>query len=165
MKVYTAAPFAWRDRMRKYRDELEEIGVGCTARWLNEKASPTSSIFDHDDEYLRGTAYIDLQDIVEADAVILFTPSDEDLADIAIVKRAWARGGRHFEFGFAYAWHQLSYLVTGKEVPELIICGPRENVFSYLDCIRQFNTWSETKSYLAERGQLAKAAKECVREN
>lgn len=165
MKVYTAGPFAWRDRLSTFREELIELGIEVTSRWLDEKSSPTSSIFDHDEEYLRSTAYVDLQDIVAADVIVLFTPYDEDFSDLAIVKRAWARGGRHFEFGFAYAWRQLSFVMTGRETPELIICGPRENVFSYLHEIKQFSTWSQVKTYLLERSQLAKAAEKCARTN
>lgn len=122
--------------MRVKRAELQALGIQVTSRWLDEKASPTSGITEHAPSYLESTAKIDIADIEISDAVILFTPSDEDL-DSVVVTRSWARGGRHFETGYAY--------LLGREI---IVCGPRENIFHYLPGIQQFDTWEQTKKYM-----------------
>src|SRR5260370_22529594 len=71
-----------------------------------------------------GIARQDCEDLMAADAVIIFTE---------IPNTILATGGRHVEFGLA--------LAQGKRV---IIVGPRENVFHYLLPDSQiFATWNK----------------------
>jgi len=49
-------------------------------------------------------------------------------------------GGKHVEMGMAYA--------LGLEV---VLVGPRGNVFHFLPGVRQYYTWGEAKTYLWKR--------------
>jgi hypothetical protein len=90
---------------------------------------------DIPDTYHRETSMADVEDILNADAFVLFTAEEADYTEIPVA--ALTRGGRHWETGFAYA--------AGKEV---ILCGKRENVFHHLPDVTQFDTWTEVKEYL-----------------
>jgi hypothetical protein len=65
----------------------------------------------------------DLNDIDLANTFVLFT--DEPI-------KVWKAGGMFVELGFALAHNK-----------EIIIVGPRENVFCYLSQIRCFETWND----------------------
>ena len=49
-------------------------------------------------------------------------------------------GGKHVEMGIAYQLGQ-----------EIVLVGPRGNVFHHLEGVRQFDTWEDAKVYLEER--------------
>ena len=86
-----------------------------TSRWLDFRKMPSWSY---------GIAREDCEDLMAADAVIIFTE---------IPNTVLATGGRHVEFGLA--------LAQGKRV---IVVGPRENVFHYLLPESQvFATWNQ----------------------
>jgi hypothetical protein len=152
MKVYIASIFADQDRVALRAEELKADGVTPTMRWCYEMVPHQCTITDFPDEYFRETAVFDLEDILAADKLVLTVPTDKMMADCTL--RAMARGGRHFESGFMYA---MAYARPSEY--ELIIVGPRENVFHFLDgqsvtskfpAIRQFNTWEECRTYLRE---------------
>ncbi len=160
MKVYLASIFADKDRVLARGKELTEMGVEFTSRWPLETAPHNASIKDFPDEYFRETAAFDLHDIVRADKLAMFVPTDTQLADCPL--RAMARGGRHFETGFFYGLIMAALLDDPSSKPqrELILVGSRENVFHFLDgegaakafpVIRQFNTWEETVIYLKDQ--------------
>lgn len=67
-------------------------------------------------------------DVDGADVLVLFTVKPT---------RATKRGGRHVEFGIAYA--------LGKT---LVVCGPRENIFHYMDGVQQFDDFDAVKGFL-----------------
>lgn len=154
MKVYIASFFADKDRIAARALELNHLGIECTMRWPYETAPHNATIKDFPDEYFRETAAFDIQDILAADKMILTVPTDSQMADQPL--RSMARGGRHFESGFMYG------LILGSSPhKEIIILGPRENVFHFLDghsvtstypTIRQYDTWEEVKTYL--QGEL-----------
>lgn len=87
-----------------------------------------------------------LEDLESAGLVIAFTEPPGT---------AYARGGRHVEYGVAVA----------NDLPVLIV-GPRENVFHCLPATPAFPTWAEALAYLhddrqrreAERAALAHQA-------
>jgi nucleoside 2-deoxyribosyltransferase len=132
MKVYLASWFSSKLERKAHAHELEALGIAVTSRWLKERAHPTSQMSEFDDTYLANTAQVDVQDIEDADVVVLFTVHPEN-------GPCHRRGGRHFEAGLAVGLGKL-----------LIICGPRENVFHYLGepQIRQFDTWEQVKEVL-----------------
>jgi hypothetical protein len=160
MKVYLASMFSDKDRVLARGNELAEMGIECTSRWPLETAPHNATIKDFPDEYFRETAVFDLQDIIAADKLVMFVPSDTQLMDST--PRSMSRGGRHFETGFFYglimaARHDGSAEDDERSPQELIVVGPRENVFHFLDgegaakpfpMIRQFLTWDECKAYL-----------------
>ena len=130
MKVYLAAQYSWRERIKAYAKELEAVGVTVTSSWLRERSKPDVDIPGLQQRFLRQHAESDIADIKAADALILFTVAPSHRTK---------RGGRHVEFGMALAW--------GKRV---VIVGPRENIFCFLPQIRQFETFRELKEFLAK---------------
>jgi hypothetical protein len=173
MRVYLASWYASRDDMKIRAAELREAGIEVTSRWLEEVNSATSSIKDNSEDYLRDTAYIDVEDVLLADTVVLNVPSQKDLATYNISVGNWARGGRHFEAGFQYAtmlfFNYLPSSMKERGKRQLILVGHKENVFHYLDgtkrvtlegctppAIQICETWEEAKAYLvADSGKMS----------
>ena len=69
----------------EYRDRLLSIGDTVTSRWLDSRKMPSWSY---------GIAREDCEDLMAADAVIIFTE---------IPNTVLATGGRHVEFGLSLA--------------------------------------------------------------
>ena len=108
------------------------MGFGVTSSWLREHANPKIELTDVSPAFLRQHAKNDRKDLLDSDAVVLFTVSP--------TKRT-KRGGRHTEFGMAIAVGKL-----------LLVCGPRENVFHHLPEVNQFDDFAAVKAFLvAER--------------
>lgn len=139
MKVYLAGMFSTQLQRRKDAEMLKAAGLEVTSRWLEERVKPTVTIKEVQDEYLAETAIIDLQDILAADAVVFFVPSDTELVDVPV--RSAARGGRHFEMGYAYAISKPIFVVGG-----------RENVFHFLPStnIQHFETLEAVINFLTK---------------
>jgi hypothetical protein len=119
MKVYLAAMYGSKEKIKEVAAKLNGIGITVTSSWLY-------STDDADD--IPGAAYRDLMDVKEADAVINFT-TDRSVG--------YVTGGRHVEFGAAWAW--------GKK---LIIVGPKENIFHELEGIVHLQDENELLRYL-----------------
>ena len=94
-----------------------------TSRWLNKTHETSKQIWEDDlsPKLLQGFAIEDVEDILAADAIIMFTEEPGP---------GTSRGGRHVEFGLAIAAHI-----------RLIVVGPRENVFYYLPRVEQFDSF------------------------
>ena len=121
--------FSTIEDMRKRKNELEAIhGLEVTSRWLKEAASFNASIHDFTPANHMACAIDDVEDILNADVVVLFTIDGDTPTK---------RGGRHFESGFAYG--------RGRK---LIVCGPRENIFHYLPDVTVCPTFEEVKQEL-----------------
>lgn len=150
MKVYIASFFANKDVVKAYGEELKTLGIEPTMRWPLETGPHNMAVKDVTDEYHRETAVADLADIIAADTMVMLIPNDTQMADQPI--RSMARGGRHFETGFFYGLMTLGVLQK-----TLVLVGPRENVFHFLDgqsvtkiwpAIQHFDTWEQAKTYL-----------------
>ncbi len=139
MKVYLAAQYSWKDRLKKYAEELAAANIECTSSWLNEKyaADATLQTIPTDAERVK-YAMADLIDINSSDVMVLFTVDPETPV---------VRGGRHFEAGYAFALMITGYLGGA---PKLVVCGPRENIFYYLPQITVIPTWEATLEYLKQ---------------
>ena len=101
------------------RAELQEraddlTGHQVTARWLLGLHEGLSKTVCASD---------DMEDLAAAGTLILFGESPST---------GYYSGGQMVEFGLA--------LAQGKRI---IICGPRENVFTYLPQVEQYDTWTE----------------------
>lgn len=157
MNVYLSSWYASKDTISERAKELEQVGIHITSRWLDEPHKPSTQTKDLSAEFLRETAILDIEDMFNADTIVLFTPSDADLETVP--KRSWSRGGRNFEMGFFYAmalfWRTTSF--------RLIVCGPREGVFHWLydlkgqmlfgmllPEIQQFDTFEQVKEHLKQ---------------
>ena len=123
MKIYVAAQYSWRDQVKAYAKQLEDAGFEITSTWLRERKGSGIELTELSNRFLREHAANDLRDIEAADMVVFFSVGPTELTK---------RGGRHVEFGLAYA--------MGKKI---VVCGPKENIFHYLDEIVQFNTFDD----------------------
>jgi len=119
MNIYLAAQFKEQETMRIWRSVLHENNLFyVTSRWL-----------DHTEELNSADAttkaLIDLEDIDASDVVISYTLNRGDM---------FTGGGRHIEFGYAYArnkkliniggyesvFHSLPNVITVKSLQEAI---------------------------------------------
>jgi nucleoside 2-deoxyribosyltransferase len=109
MKIYIAACFPQQSEVQEKALDLENIGHTVTSRWRFQKPiGVTGGEAEFADHFLQ-CAIVDLQDIDDADVLILLTGE---------VSRS---GGKHVETGYAAA--------KGKRV---MLVGPCENVFHWL---------------------------------
>lgn len=127
MKIYLASRFGRRDEMREYEKELKNAGHVCTANWLwaeepdERDGGGMRAISDEDKARY---AIVDMEDVAKSDVLVAFTEAPG--------VEGGSRGGRHVEFGAALAFNK-----------EVLIVGPRENIFHYLPGLRQFDSFDK----------------------
>lgn len=123
MKLYLAGPYGDRLRLKEKADQLSTLGFEITSRWVHG---------DHDlgrsTEDFRNYAEEDWQDIINADALILFIPQQPDRA---FLEPYSTTGGHHVELGIA--------LDSGKEI---LLIGQPANIFHLLPRIHTFEHWN-----------------------
>lgn len=102
LKVYIAAPYQMRDEALVLMFLLKDEGIGCTSSWLTEAAEDDSA----------EAAKRDLAGIDRCDAFVAMNPERY---------RNAGTGGRHVEYGYAFA--------LGKP---LLLFGVVSNVFHRL---------------------------------
>jgi len=129
MRVYLAGAFSRKNEIAEKTQELENMGIIVTSSWVRESESE-NKVLDCDEELAPLLARKDLQEIMAADAVVLFTHDPT---------HKFVRGGRMHEAGFAMG--------LGKS---LLVCGPKENIFHYLPEVNVFSTWEELKETLTK---------------
>ena len=123
MKIYVAASYFMRYEAQDNAAILASDGHTITSVWLSgihELPGWTPQLYAHDD----------LRCIDDADVFIAFTEPDDAPPE-------HKRGGRHVEFGYAYAQQK-----------RIIIVGPRENSFYHLKGVEQYNTLDEARTSL-----------------
>jgi nucleoside 2-deoxyribosyltransferase len=137
LSVYLAAPYAARDAIRGYADELERIGMTVTSTWLHEQtelgSGTTGAATALGDEQVKRHCLDDFADIRNADALVLFT---ESAAAALMAGGTATSGGRHVETGYA--------LAKDKHV---VIVGAPENVFHRGVC-DQVEDWHDAVLHL-----------------
>lgn len=145
--AYLAARYSRFPEMQTYREQLAQIGIHVTARWVNGEHEKVDGIASR--EQSQQFALDDVTDLLAADILISFT---EDPTAGTVGR---GRGGRHVEFGMAW--------VIGKRRPmRLIVVGYRENVFHDLPEVEFFETWDECLNLLwrtADLDQMARMGK------
>lgn len=119
MKVYLAASFAAKTRMREIRDDLHYWGYSVTSRWIDSDGEgiPGKDIAARYRES-REEAIKDLRDIAEADAVAIFTDVPS------------TTGAMYVELGMAIVGNKPIYLV-----------GPVTNIFMTLSRVQAFSSY------------------------
>jgi hypothetical protein len=117
MRVYLAGAWGRREEILRVADRLRLVGVEITSNWLTEEEGMQSG---SKERFLRERAYVDLQDVDRADALVRFA----DVPRTRQVPRALISGARMVEFGYAKAKGKTLYVVGGKQ-----------NVFDRLDGI------------------------------
>jgi len=136
MKVYLAGMFSTIALRKEQAAMLRSHGIEVTSRWIDENVPHNVETKDLPNTYHEETAVADIQDIDAADVFIMFVPEDKELVDATL--RSASRGGRHFEMGYAYA--------GGPQ--EVLVCGPKENVFHHLPDVLHFETFEEILQFL-----------------
>lgn len=112
--IYLAAPYTERTVQITVARQFEKAGHKVTSRWIfGGEFNKTS----HD------AAFMDFEDVKNADWLVLRT-----------FPRGTPRrgGGRHFEFGVAYA--------LGKKC---VIVGEKEHIFCHLNDVIQVSSYEE----------------------
>lgn len=121
-KLYLAAPYAERGEMAKLAEANPEFEY--TSRWIYQDPTiPDTGIGGASDPHKY--AMKDLSDVLEADVFVCFSEPQR------------ARGGKHFETGFAFA--------AGKQVA---VVGELEHMFQAINIIQHFDTWEDCKAWL-----------------
>lgn len=139
MRIYLAARYSRREELCGYREQLRAIGHTVQAVWLDGKhqisdegapiGDAGEALVEGDDgstslrsEALRRQfAVDDRRDVLNCDLLIAFTEPPRSNA---------SRGGRHVELGIAIG-----------RMKRIMIVGPRENIFCWLDEIEHFESW------------------------
>lgn len=131
MRIYLAGGYSRREELNRYARELEQMTHLVVARWLHGQHEMLPGM----PEEVRGRfAEEDLEDLLQADCVIVFT--DE---------QAPSRGGHHVETGLAIAMHRYGR--------RLLVVGPRTNVFHWLPrVVEHYESWPEAR--LALRAEV-----------
>lgn len=136
MKLYLAAAYDRRTEIAEYAHRLRGIGVPVVSRWVFAEAECEDDAFERADTTTKiatgfGYAMKDLADIDACTHFVLFADGRD--GEPSHVK---ARGGRHFETGYAFA--------TDKYI---IIVGGIENVFHCLPGIVRLPTFDALLAY------------------
>lgn len=155
LRAYLAAPYAAREQIRGYAEDLVRIGLDVTASWLDEEhvitPGTTGAALALDQAEVARHAATDLDDIARCDVLVLFTAQA-----LGLDPAEAASGGRHVETGYALA----------KGIP-VIVVGEPENVFHRLDhagadgatgCswVQVCGSWLETLGELVARRDAAR---------
>lgn len=119
MKIYLAARYSRREELKGYRELLQSRGHVVTSSWIDTDLEGRAA-----DEEREKVAIVDLNDLRSSEACISFTEPPDAKA---------GRGGRHVEFGLAYALGLVC-----------VVVGHRENVFHHLPDVHFVAIWSES---------------------
>lgn len=111
MKFYLAARYTRIKEMQGIAKRLTEMGHIVTSRWIEG----THDWDGVDQQRGQQLALDDLEDLLSANQVIVFTPGG-------------TRGGMHYEFGYAQAYGIAC-----------VIVGPRQNIFHCIETIVNFD--------------------------
>lgn len=148
MRIYLAARYSRREELCRYREQIRELGFLVNAVWLDgthQISDEGTSIGDNREALVEGDdgstslrsaelrqrfANEDFRDVIGCDLLIAFTEPPRSSA---------SRGGRHVELGIALGLMKRVWIV-----------GPRENIFCWMEDVRQFETWDDCKEFLAE---------------
>ena len=123
MKIYIAASFTSRQRLRPIRDKLWEMGHEVTSTWLDEVAKPKPMT---QREFYKKLAIKDITELRTANLVIV------DLLDPS------TSGGRDTELGLALGSFQSK---------QIYLVGEPKSVFHEL-ADRQFDHWNGLLEFL-----------------
>jgi hypothetical protein len=119
-RIYLTARFSRQEEMRKHRETLQANGHEVTSQWLDEVLGSVSEA---------EAALIDLDDIDGSDFLLAFS----ETSDVG-----YYTGGRHVEFGYA----------LGRSI-DIVVVGPRENVFFHMPEVKQANTLEDALLLIA----------------
>jgi nucleoside 2-deoxyribosyltransferase len=111
-KIYLAARYPRMQEMKKHAKQLRAAGHQVTAQWVDGAEEEMPRVV---------SALMDWHDVERSNLVVSFTEP---------YRSANVGGGRHVEFGFAYALGIENWIV-----------GEQETIFHCLPEIRQFSSF------------------------
>lgn len=132
-KIYLAAQYSRRRELLAYAADLKIAGFDVTSSWLSEQNDGIDNTLMTDPQHedmIIDLALTDIADIGRSDIVISFTAHPDTPTK---------RGGRHVEFGYAYA-----------SLKRCIVVGWRENIFHHLPEVEHYPTWPEALRAIAD---------------
>jgi len=136
LKIYLAARYERRAELSEYAERLRSWGYVITSSWLKESDAATFEAIT--DDVRAEIARRDLADIRDCDLFIRFSETPRSVR---------TTGGSLVEMGYALALPRT-----------VLVVGPKENVFHYLDDVYQFDTFGDVLNYLIEHYPLKVAA-------
>ena len=128
ISIYIAARWQDRDRAKAMAKMLTNNGFKITSGWLGRGGLATHHKNQTFEEANRIVAKRDIRDLQKADILVALLPKKYSKK---------GTGGRHFEFGFAFATYK-----------PIVIVGHRSNVFHYLPRIDQIDRLGQLVNYL-----------------
>lgn len=132
MKFYLAGAYSRRLEILGYANRMRALGFTVTSRWLDGSHEHTGGDpYDATRDERSAWAAVDLQDVDDADAVIMFE------TDAATPRM---RGGAHVEFGYAMA--------KGKQMIVVGYDGGRHHIFHALPSVVHFHSFYEIETLL-----------------
>lgn len=131
-RIYLAARYSRREEMLSYAEDIWAMGHTVTSRWINgsHQVDNAGLSTQADPEERERFAREDLEDLLRCDICISFTEEP---------RTSNSRGGRHVEFGIAYAKNKTC-----------IVVGPRENVFHCLPKAHVYDEWPDVANKLRD---------------
>lgn len=133
MKIYIASAYARREAMAAYQATLRNMGFECTARWVDglyadvDTSKMNNAAFE---TFQAGCAAADLYDMDISDMIICFTHD------------TIGGSGHHVEVGYCLGRDRSA---VRKQV---VIVGPRLNVFHYANGVRHFETFEQLVDWI-----------------
>jgi nucleoside 2-deoxyribosyltransferase len=123
MIFYPAGKFTERNRIKQLCYDLLPLGHKVNGRWLS--STHAQAVWSNREQAM-AFAIMDLDDLQQADAVILFNQSEVPQSP-----------GRNIEFGYALAHGKPVYLI-----------GEQSGVFHYLPLVTHFHKWNDFISFI-----------------
>lgn len=156
MRIYLAARYSRRLELCGYRDALRAAGHSVQAVWLDGEHQISNEgvpIGEGGEALVEGTLRpgerLSQTDMSDRAAALRQKFAKDDFRDVTMCElciafteepRASAsRGGRHVELGIALGMMKQVWIV-----------GPRENIFCWLEDVRQFDTFDECLRHLKD---------------
>ena len=136
LKVYIAAPWAFKAQASTIKKQFEAQGFTVTSRWIdfheNKPADQTGLAYDK--SVLVREAIHDVEDVSSSDVLVLFNTQ----------KRGEETSGKAVETGIAIA----------KGIP-IILVGEMSNIFHHLPCVHRVGDSDEAIKHLKELVKLS----------
>lgn len=125
MRIYLSSRYSRRIEMFSVAIDLELRGHVITSRWIRGAHTISDSGLSSIDQEKERTRFAleDIEDLYKSDTLITFSEYPHSVN---------SRGGRHVEFGIALGF-----------VSNIVVVGPRENVFHCLPSIKWFPDYME----------------------
>jgi hypothetical protein len=125
-RIYLAGRFDRKAEFRAYAERIRALGHGVVCRWLDQGEVAEFDLSTHKGRLSASVcAANDLADLLASTMIVVFTKAPNS---------GLARGGRHFEAGWAFALgNNRSYAFV----------GPVENVFYALPSWSGYDTFED----------------------